>query len=146
MPVTRSIVDSQPGLVDIGGQVNRPYNEAAFRYFLNVERNRAEQTRRPLLLVVIRARKQLPTRQHLAPEMARAVLSALAACVREVDLVGWYRDRLVAAALLPLCEAASQSTRRAVQTRVTEVLEHRLAFASAHFQVRVVELARRRSM
>jgi hypothetical protein len=142
--VTRPIVDSQPGLVDIGSQVNRPYNEAAFRYFLNVERNRAEQTRRPLLLVVIRARKQLQTRQHLVPEMARAVLSALATCVREVDLVGWYRDGLVAAALLRLSDAASHSIKRAVCARVTDVLQHRLAYGSAHFQVRAIELARRR--
>jgi hypothetical protein len=142
----RPIADSQPGLVDIGSQVNRPYNEAAFRYFLNVERRRAEHTHRPLLVVVIRARKLLRTRPQLSPEIARAVLGALAACVREVDLVGWYRDGLVAAALLPLSDTASRTTRRAVWVRVTDALQHRLAFGSAHFQVRVVELARRRSM
>jgi hypothetical protein len=143
--VTPLIVDAQPGVVDIGSQVNRPCNEAAFRYFLNVERKRADRTRRPLLLVVIRTRNHLQTRPRLAPEMARAVLGALTACVREVDLVGWYRDGLVAAALLLLTDPASPSTSRNIAARVTNVLQHRLAFGSAHFQVRVIDLARTRS-
>src|SRR5262245_3842050 len=104
---TRPLVDSQPGLVDIGSEINRPYNQPAFRYFLNVERKRADRTRRSLLLVVIRARKHLRARPQLALAMGRAVLRLLSTCVRGVDLVGWYRDGLVAAALLPLCDQAS---------------------------------------
>jgi hypothetical protein len=144
--VTRPIVDSQPGLVDIGSQVHRPYNEAAFRYFLAVERKRAEHTRRPLLLIMIRTRKQSRTRLRREPEVARAVLGVLGACVREVDLVGWYRDGLIAAALLPLNDTASHNTRQAVVARITDVLQHSLAYKSAHFQVRAIELTRERRM
>ena len=119
-------VESKPGLVHVDGLPARVYNEAAFRYFLGVERRRAERTRHHLLLVLVSARKHLRTRPRLAPQAAQSVLWVLGACLREVDLVGWYRDGVVAAALLPIIGVATPNTRQALAARVTDVLKRNL--------------------
>ena len=75
------------------------YQEAEFRYFLGIERRRAERRGRSLLLLLIdvgaigapRSRKDV---------VHATVFDVLGACVRESDFIGWYRGAEVAGAVL----------------------------------------------
>lgn len=74
------------------------YNEAAFRFFIEIERRRAARLQCPLPLVLI----DMSTEAQAVIEqpVAQKIFAALAACVRDVDVIGWHRRDLVAGALL----------------------------------------------
>ena len=76
------------------------YNEAAFRYFLAVERSRAQRSQRVLYLVLVAIRMGAGHRAKLTDATAAAIFRGLGASVREVDFVGWYQESHVAAAVL----------------------------------------------
>src|ERR1700733_5115662 len=76
------------------------YNEEAFRYFLDIERKRSEISNRPFVLLLVDLKKEPSTMPEMDQASSQAVMSALSACVRETDFIGWYRARAVAAAVL----------------------------------------------
>ena len=81
------------------GRRGHAYNEEAFRYLLALERKRAERWDRPFVLLLV----DLDTRRPagvIHRMVARRVFAALWRCLRETDVVGWYREPLVAGALL----------------------------------------------
>ena len=86
-----------PAFVRIGDEVLHAYNEAAFRYFLSLERKRAGRAVRQLHLMLVKLSH--PTGTVSDPHTFVRIFSVLNACVRETDLVGWYREGVVAAAL-----------------------------------------------
>src|ERR1041384_331880 len=91
--------DVAPGYaVYRGSGVGDVHNEPAFRYFLALERRRAEQAGYSLLLVLGSLRSAPGRNQRLTPRSAAAIFAALGSSVREVDFVGWFRDSQVAAA------------------------------------------------
>jgi hypothetical protein len=143
-PVNRPAVDSQPGFVRVGRQAGRFYNEAAFRYVLGLEWKRADRARRQLLLVFVRAGKHLGTRPRLALRTSEAVFHALGDCVREVDLVGWYLDGVVAAAVLHISDIAAVNARQTLAVRLDRVLRRRLSEDEVErLDVRFIELGRK---
>ena len=83
-----------------GGPIGQAYNEAAFRYFLAVDRLRAERMQRSILLVLASIRPTPGARAHLTHSTAAAMFAGLAAGVREVDFLGWYQQDRVAGAVL----------------------------------------------
>lgn len=127
------------------GQTFEAYNEEAFRYFLALERKRAERFNRSFLLILVNLRKQ-PSMANLsnqiAPHIATDVFGALCVCVREVDFMGWYREERVVGAVLsygaatPEGEASHRIGQRCVAA-LSERLPPRIA---ARMQVRVLQL------
>lgn len=75
------------------------YNEEAFRYLLDIERKRSGRSGRPFLLLLL---DLVPNGSHAAidPATALQLFAGLRLCLRETDVVGWYVDRRVAAAVL----------------------------------------------
>ena len=134
------VVDSVPGFVTLEGSSDRVFNEAAFRYFFELERARAAQANRPLLLLLVRVPRAGPPDGDASRRLASKVFAALTACVRDADVVGWYREGAVAAALLMVTGPTSASTRQAVCARVvrtvlTSLPRGVLARVSAHMAV-----------
>lgn len=76
-----------------------PYGPDVFRHLLAVERTRAEQSKRPLLLATVSMRSEAEP-QRMSRLVGAQVFSGLANTVREVDFIGWYRKDYVAAAVL----------------------------------------------
>jgi hypothetical protein len=113
------------------------HSEAVFRYFLNIERKRAEQAGRSVVLVLVSIRSTPGRSLRLAPRTASAIVSALGSSVREVDFVGWFRDGHVAAAALAQQRPPQRS---AIAARVEETLKRELRDASAMVKLRVVSL------
>jgi hypothetical protein len=118
-------------------------DESVFRYFLVRERRRAVRTNRWLVLLLVMAKRPDDRRPGLLGYTAE-IFIALAACVREIDFVGWYRDGVVAAAVLTVGGTGSGDPRQMLRTRVDRKLRRRLsAHETALFRVRVVELDRK---
>jgi len=77
------------------------YNEEAFRYFLDLERKRSELSNRPFVLLLVDfSQESSVTTPEIDAGSAQKLFSALAACVRETDFIGWYRAGSVAGAVL----------------------------------------------
>lgn len=123
------------------GAASQAYNEEAFRYFLDVERRRAEVSNRPFVLLLVDLTKQMAAPQMGAAD-ARKLLSALAECVRETDFTGWYREGSVAGAVLTQhSDTADADLQEAVRVRIERLLAAHLPIQLASaLRVRVYEL------
>jgi hypothetical protein len=118
------------------------YSEEAFRYFLDVERNRLERSQRSSLLVLVRLLRRRDVDLHMDGATATRVFAGLSQCVREVDFVGWYREGRVAAAVLAQGTAvpdveASQRIGQRINRVIAEQLPDNVA---RHVRVRLVHL------
>lgn len=127
------------------GQIFEAYNEEAFRYFLALERKRAERFNRSFLLLLVNLRKQpsMPNvTNQIVPHVATDVFGALCVCVREVDFMGWYREQRIVGAVLS--HGASTPDREAshrIGQRCVSALSERLpAQIASRMQVRVLQL------
>jgi hypothetical protein len=131
--------ESTPAFVRIGDEGLHAYNEAAFRYFLSLERKRAAREVRQLFLMLVKLSH--PTRPVGDPDPFATIFSVLNACVREIDLVGWYREGVVAAALFAGNAPTIGRVRENVSARVLdgfrETLPERVA---ARLRTRIVSL------
>src|SRR6266446_4785495 len=86
--------------VSLEGRLGQAYNEDAFRYFLEIERKRAARAHRPVLLLLLDLRDQPEIGPRIDPMLAAKLFSGLWRCLRETDVVGWYREERVAGAVL----------------------------------------------
>lgn len=121
------------------GAAGQAYNQTAFRHLLAIERRRAARAGRPLLLVLVTLNNQ--ANHNCLPDVtAAAIFLGLGETVREVDFVGWFREGLVAGAVLTQGGgAAAEPTRNVVAERVMRALRAHLPPALArHLRVRVV--------
>ena len=126
-----------------GGQIGQSYNEAAFRYFLDIDRWRAERSQRPIILVLASVRQAPGRSSELNPSTAAAIFAGLATSVREVDFVGWYHEGRVAGAVLAQGSGAPDE-RGSINKRILTTLKTSLpADRAENLQVRVVRLGRR---
>src|SRR4029077_9558004 len=100
-------VDRRPYGVALEGRLGQAYNEEAFRYFLEIERKRAARARRPVLLLLLDLKEQPAA--HMDPILAGKLFSGLWICLRETDVIGWYREDRVAGAVLTQLEEGPQS-------------------------------------
>jgi len=117
------------------------HNEAVFRHLLNIERKRAEQASRSVLLVLVSIRGTPGRSDRVAPRTASAVFSALGSSVREVDFIGWFRDGQVAAAVL-VHQGPDQSS--TITARITERLKRELRDAAPTLRLRAISLGTER--
>jgi hypothetical protein len=123
------------------GSAGHAYNEAAFRYFLNADRNRVQRSERSMILLLVSVRREPGRSTPLNDPIASALFAGLAASVREVDFVGWFRQGRVAGAVLPQAPRAPRELRDVVGTRIlTSLRKFVPADAARHLHVRVVHL------
>ena len=124
-----------------GGLIGQAYNEAAFRYFLAVDRLRAERMRRSILLVLASIRPTPGRSAHLTHSTAAAMFAGLAAGVREVDFLGWYRQGRVAGAVLAQAGYLSDRQAGRVAERILAAIRREIRAGRGPFvHVRVVRL------
>jgi hypothetical protein len=119
------------------GRSCQAYNQEAFRYFLALERDRAQRAGRPVLLVLATLGYR-----RINGFVAQKLFAGLWQCTRETDFIGWFRDgRVAGAAVTPRPDAPPLDVARAVHTRVTTVLADTLPrSARARLRVRLVTL------
>ena len=101
-----------------GKPVGHVYNEAAFHYFLAADRSRVQRTPRSMMLVLVSLRLSPGRSELLTDAIASPLFAGLAAGVREVDFVGWYRQGRVAGAVLPQGVVSSSELRTLILNRI----------------------------
>lgn len=117
------------------------YNEAAFKYFLDVDRRRVRRTDRSILLVLVSVQEYPGRCVQLTDGLAAQLFTGLAASVREVDFIGWHRHGRVIGAVLPQAVSASRELRDLIADRVLMSLKKSLPRQTAAFlRARVVIL------
>ena len=117
------------------------YQEADFRYFLGMERQRAERRGRSLLLVLVNVNAIHTSKPGFD---ASVVFDVLGACVRESDFIGWYRHSEEAGAVLVQGDAPpAPETCREIGRRVSGLLEMAMPSGSP-IDVRVLQLDARK--
>ena len=114
------------------------YNEAAFNYFLDIERKRSERSNRRFMLLLADFGPWPGTDPRMDPDVATSVLAGLSRCLRDTDFVGWYRHEQVAGAVLTeRAEMHDEKSVNDLRERVTRALRDRLPKALAsRLQVR----------
>jgi hypothetical protein len=121
------------------GTAGQAYNQTAFRHFLAIERRRAERTGRPLLLVLVALRARTAGGK-LTNATSAGIFRGLGETVREVDFVGWFREGVVAGAVLTQGGGtASEPARGQVAQRVMQSLRAHVPVGQLrNLRVRVV--------
>jgi hypothetical protein len=120
------------------------YNEAAFKYFLEVDRRRVRRSDRSILLVLVSVQEHAGRSVQMTDELAAQVFNGLAASVREVDFVGWHKHGRVVGAVLPQAVSATRDLRNLIANRVLMSLKKTLPRSTgASLRVRVVVLGGR---
>jgi hypothetical protein len=127
--------------VALDGRFGQAYNEEAFRYFLQIERKRAAKACRPVLLLLL-DRREPRERGDIDPSLASKLFDCLCGCLRETDVVGWYReDRVAAAVLTQVDGAVPPEVTTVIRQRVDHALREGLsADVARHLRVRVYQL------
>jgi len=118
------------------------YNEEAFRYFLTVERRRAERAGRSMLLLLVELHGETAAEHLFDQSLSAKLFRAMTTCVREVDFIGWYRaGRIAGAVLAQGPDAPDSQASQLIGERVADVLAERLPLhVSKRLQVRVLQL------
>jgi hypothetical protein len=103
-----------PGLALAGH--GEAFNELAFHFFLEVERQRFERSGQRYALLLVDLNVGIGE-ARLDEALSAPLFDALARALRETDVIGWYRERRIAGVLLTHLEDASVSD---VCTRMSE--------------------------
>jgi hypothetical protein len=107
----------------IASRFAHAYGEQAFRYFLAVERRRAERSSRPFILVLVRPGSEGGASGGLAVRL----FQILSGCLRQTDFIGWFREgRVIGAVLVQPSESVGADATRLVLERVTSALSSAL--------------------
>jgi hypothetical protein len=97
-----------------------------------------------MVLVLVSLRLTPGRSDSFTDSLASTLFTALGACVREVDFVGWYRQDRVVGAVLPQGAVSSSELRSLVLNRIVTSLKKAMpADASRYLHVRVVRLGRK---
>ncbi len=115
------------------------YDEATFLYFLELERKRAERFKRSLLLALVGFAVEGHEAVRIDASASKVLFAALASCVREIDVIGWYRTNRIAGAVMPQSgNLAEFHVSRCVGERMALMLSRRLPVLRNGFEVRVL--------
>jgi len=68
-------------------------NEDTFNRMITIERKRTERTKQPFLLMLLEGGRHNGSPKNDGP--LDGVLSALLPCIRETDVIGWYKNRTI---------------------------------------------------
>jgi hypothetical protein len=122
------------------------YDERTFQYLLAMERARAERSNRRVRLLLVTLEPVPGASVPISRASAARLFQGLRALLRDTDIMGWYRQDLVAGAVL--CargDAPEEETSRLIAQRVTEGLRQRLPGKIARsLRVRVTQQGPRR--
>jgi hypothetical protein len=120
------------------------YNEQAFHHFLSIERKRSEASSRPFLLLLVEFDKHLGLPVPIGHDVASSLFAALAASLRDTDVIGWYREQRIAGAVLTDLGEAPQTIMPAITQRVRAFVQDDLPRGIASLvQVRLYQLPAR---
>ncbi len=128
--------------VALESRLGQAYDEETFLRFLATERKRSERSGSPFLLLLVDLNEEPGVSVRIAPEVSDRLFSRLWLCVRETDIVGWYREERVAGALLTQITSGTVSdVCRTVSERVADELRRGLpADVARRVQHRVYQL------
>jgi hypothetical protein len=129
--------------VAVQGRLGQAYNEDAFRYFLELEWKRAARVGRPFLLALVGLKdNQSKPGARIDPVLASKLFSNLWLCLRETDIIGWYReDRVAGAVLTQWANPPGSEASVSIRQRVHAVLREGLRLdAARRLQVHVYQL------
>ena len=118
------------------------YDEQAFGYFLALEQARAAQANQHVRLLLAAFEPTEGLAVPFSPGAAGKVFDGLRAAMRETDVIGWYRQGLVAGVVLTAWQEALADGTTSFERRVEQGLRERLTAQLARsLRVRVVEHA-----
>ena len=121
--------------------LGQAYDEETFRHFLMLERQRARQSGRSFLLVLVKLTPRAGQPAEIPAAATAALFSALGDCVREVDFVGWHREGRVIGAVLTQGTEPSADALPTITSRVKAVVARRLPRRiTDRLHVRVMQL------
>jgi hypothetical protein len=128
--------------VALESRLGQAYNQEAFRYFLDIERKRAARAQRPVVLLLLDARRVPINGSPIDPLLAAKLFSGLWLCLRETDVVGWFREERISGAVLTQLDSSpgpnvSQAIRSRVSGAIGNVLPPEVARS---LRVRVYQL------
>jgi hypothetical protein len=128
--------------VALESRLGQAYNEEAFRYFLDVERKRATRAQRPVVLLLLDLRRLPASSSPIDPLLAAKLFSGLWLCLRETDVVGWFREERIAGAVLTQLDSSpGLNVSQAIRGRVDGAIGNGLpAEISRGLRVRVYQL------
>ena len=128
--------------VALESRLGQAYDEETFLHFLATERKRSERSGSQFLLALVDLNEEPGVSVRIAPDISAMLFSRLWLCVRETDLVGWYREERVAGALLTqLTSGSLPDSCGTLSERVAAELRGGLPPAVARrLQVRVYQL------
>jgi hypothetical protein len=113
--------------VVLESRLGQAYNEEAFRYFLALERRASERSARSFLLLLLALRRRTGMSGRIDPAVAPPLFHLLWQCLRETDIVGWFRDGRVIGALLTQLSGTPEAAAARVDERVRARLSRSLA-------------------
>jgi hypothetical protein len=116
------------------------YDEETFRYFLAIEQARAGRANRSLALLLAGLEPWPDNPVRIPRTGATRLFSGLRAALRDTDVVGWYRQDLVAGVVLSTSAPVPGADTSAFERRVEGGLRRRLPLPLAStLRVRVVQ-------
>jgi hypothetical protein len=132
----------RPHGVALESRLGQAYNEEAFRYFLDIERKRAARAQRPVVLLLLDLRHLLSSDSPIDPLLTAKLFSGLWLCLRETDVVGWFREDCIAGAVLTQLDGSpGPNVPQAIRHRVSGAIATGLpADIARRLRVRVYQL------
>jgi hypothetical protein len=119
-----------PGLALAGH--GEALNELAFHFLLEMERKRFERSEQPYALLLIDLNAGSAGHARIDDALCSRLFDGLTRAVRETDVIGWYRERQIAGALLTHLDDASVSdVCNRLSERIVQSLHDRLPVAVA---------------
>lgn len=105
----------------------RVLQEEAFQGMISLERKRCERSRNAFVLVLLDTGSNGASGKN--GRVLRDLASALLGCVRETDVIGWYKERSVLGVILTeLMISKRHSTLSTMLSRLTSTLKDSLTF------------------
>ena len=92
--------------------------ESAFRRLLALERKRSERSKHPFVLMVVERDGSWPEE----PAVAKRMITALLASIRETDIVGWYDGQALGVIFAELGDGTRATVLEALRSRMTAAL------------------------
>ncbi len=121
MPSTRKSIFSECR-AEVDALPSLEYEEEAFNRILALERKRCERSRRPFMLMLL-SLDSVPAGGN-GNDPRRKILSSLASCKRDIDVLGWYRSGSVIGIIFAEICTSSNGT---VSERIMERIRSNLA-------------------
>lgn len=123
-------------------RTGRSYNEAAFRYFLTLERKRSERAGRSFLLLLVNLEERTGSDGRFEPKVASGLFDALWSSLRDTDFLGWHREgHVVGAMLTHPVYVAGTDIEQAIHNRVGRTIRENLQREVApRIQIRVYQV------